>query len=198
MVRSDSTYATEGTEVSWPGRLGPLAASARRSYHYGMDQFKVTIDKQQVCFAAAHFIAYGSGKCENLHGHNYRVGAVFAGELDQYHLLVDFVRLKRAMEEIAETLDHRMLLATRSDALPVSTTDAGEVQVVLADRRYVFPAGDVALLDVPNTTAEMLAAWFIDRLLGELGEDAHGLSWLEIEIEESPGQSASCRRDLAT
>lgn len=184
--------------MSRPGGGEPLATSGQRSYHYGMDQFKVTIDKQQVCFAAAHFIAYGSGKCENLHGHNYRVGGVFAGELDQYHLLVDFVRLKGAMEKIVETLDHRMLLATQSDALPVSTTDTGEVEVVLADRRYLFPAGDVALLDVPNTTAEMLASWFIDRLLGELREDARGLAWLEIEIEESPGQSASCRRDLAT
>lgn len=163
-----------------------------------MDEFKVTIDKQQVSFAAAHFIAYGSGKCENLHGHNYRLGAVFAGQLDQYHLLVDFVRLKRAMEEIAEALDHRMLLATRSEALPVSSSAAGEVEVRLADRRYVFPESDVVLLDVPNTTAEMLAEWVANRLLSELGEDSRGLTWMEIEVEESPGQSASYRRDLKT
>ena len=163
-----------------------------------MDEFKVTIDKQQVSFAAAHFIAYGSGKCENLHGHNYRLGAVFAGQLDQYHLLVDFIRLKRAMEDIAEALDHRMLLATQSEALPVSRGDAGEVEVRLADRRYVFPESDVVLLDVPNTTAEMLAVWVADRLVAELGEDASGIEWMEIELEESPGQSASCRRDLKT
>jgi 6-pyruvoyltetrahydropterin/6-carboxytetrahydropterin synthase len=163
-----------------------------------MDEFKVTIDKQQVSFAAAHFIAYGSGKCENLHGHNYRLGAVFAGHLDQYHLLVDFVRLKHAMEEIAEELDHRMLLATQSEALPVSRSAAGEVEVRLADRRYVFPENDVVLLEVPNTTAEKLAEWIANRLLSELAEDASGLTWMEIEVEESPGQSASCRRDLRT
>jgi 6-pyruvoyltetrahydropterin/6-carboxytetrahydropterin synthase len=163
-----------------------------------MDEFKVTIDKQQVSFAAAHFIAYGSGKCENLHGHNYRLGAIFAGQLDQYNLLVDFVRLKHVMETIADSLDHRMLLATQSEALPVTSSESGEVEVKLADRRYVFPESDVVLLDVPNTTAEMLAEWIATRLLSELGDDAAGLTWMEIEVEESPGQSASLRRDLRT
>lgn len=161
-----------------------------------MDEFKVTIDKQQVSFAAAHFIAYGSGKCEHLHGHNYRLGATFAGQLDQYNLLMDFVRLKHVMETIAEALDHRMLLATQSEALPVTRSESGEVEVRLADRRYVFPESDVVLLDVPNTTAEMLAQWIATRLLSELGEDAAGLTWVEIEVEESPGQSASLRREL--
>ncbi len=161
-----------------------------------MDEYRVTIDKQQVCFAAAHFIAYGSGRCENLHGHNYRVGAVFAGDLDKYHLLVDFVRLKRELAEITDGLDHRMLLATQSDALPVRRSKEGEIEVQLADRRYVFPESDVALVDVPNTTAEMLAAWLLERLLERLGSDADRLSWIEVEVEESPGQSASCKRVL--
>ena len=161
-----------------------------------MDEFRITIAKDQISFAAAHFIAYGSGRCENLHGHNYRIGAVFAGQLDQYHLLVDFVRLKREMEIIADRLDHRMLLATESAALPVVKTPEGEIEVRLADRRYVFPVGDVVLIDIPNTTAEMLAAWIADRLMEQLGSDAQRLTWMEVEVEESPGQSASCRRDF--
>jgi 6-pyruvoyltetrahydropterin/6-carboxytetrahydropterin synthase len=161
-----------------------------------MDEFRITIAKNQISFAAAHFIAYGSGRCENLHGHNYRIGAVFAGELDQYHLLVDFVRLKQELEVIADRLDHRMLLATESAALPVEKTPEGEYEVRLADRRYVFPQSDVFLIDIPNTTAEMLAAWISDRLLEQLGADAQRLTWMEVEVEESPGQSASCRRDL--
>lgn len=161
-----------------------------------MDEFRITIAKGQIAFAAAHFIAYGSGRCENLHGHNYRIGAVFAGELDQYHLLVDFVRLKQELEVIADRLDHRMLLATESTALPVERTSQGELEVRLADRRYVFPEGDVMLIDVPNTTAEMLAEWITDRLLEQLGSDAQRLTWMEVEVEESPGQSATYRRDL--
>lgn len=161
-----------------------------------MDEFRITIAKGQVSFAAAHFIAYGSGRCENLHGHNYRIGGVFAGELDQYHLLIDFVRLKQELEVIADRLDHRMLLATQSAALPVERTSEGEFEVRLADRRYVFPEGDVVLIDIPNTTAEMLAAWIADRLLERLGSDAQRLTWMEIEVEESPGQSATYRRDF--
>lgn len=161
-----------------------------------MNEFRITIGKDQVSFAAAHFIAYGSGRCENLHGHNYRIGAVFAGDLNQHHLLIDFVRLKRELESIADGLDHRMLLATECAALPVQRTAEGELEVRLADRRYVFPESDVVLVDVPNTTAEMLAAWIAERLLNQLGPDAQRITWMEIEVEESPGQSASCRRNL--
>lgn len=61
-------------------------------------------------FAAAHFLSHYEGKCERLHGHNYRVRA-FArgGELDSGGMLIDFGKLKGALREVLEGLDHTLL-----------------------------------------------------------------------------------------
>ena len=59
-------------------------------------------------FAAAHFLREYHGKCESLHGHNYRVRVyVGAEELDSEGMVVDFVELKRVMLDVIERLDHR-------------------------------------------------------------------------------------------
>jgi len=61
-------------------------------------------------FSAAHFLSGYKGKCENLHGHNYRVRAYAAGEgLDASGMLVDFGVLKGALKEACDSLDHRLL-----------------------------------------------------------------------------------------
>lgn len=161
-----------------------------------MDQFRITISKQQILFAAAHFITYGDGTAEALHGHNYRAGVSLSGPLDPHHLVFDFVRLKRELAGVVLDLDHRTILASGNPLLPLETSD-GEITVRAGERRYVFPASDVVVLDVANTTAELLASWIADRLLERLGADAKGLSEIEVEVEESDGQSAVCRRALS-
>lgn len=62
-------------------------------------------------FAAAHQLRGYKGKCENLHGHNFKVEVVVGGEdLDGCGMLVDFVDLKRTISGlINENLDHRNL-----------------------------------------------------------------------------------------
>lgn len=58
-------------------------------------------------FAAAHALRGYKGKCENTHGHNYRVELTVAGEkLDSIGLLADFVDIKHAMQEVISRLDH--------------------------------------------------------------------------------------------
>ncbi|MHC6204787.1 6-carboxytetrahydropterin synthase QueD [Breznakiellaceae bacterium SP9] len=61
-------------------------------------------------FAAAHFLSHYHGKCENLHGHNYRV-RIFAqgGTLDEGGMLMDFGVLKDALKEVIARLDHTNL-----------------------------------------------------------------------------------------
>jgi 6-pyruvoyltetrahydropterin/6-carboxytetrahydropterin synthase len=54
--------------------------------------YEVSVDET---FAAAHNLRNYQGKCENLHGHNYKVRVTLAGkELDSTGLLYDFVQLK--------------------------------------------------------------------------------------------------------
>ncbi len=161
-----------------------------------MRDFSITVSKDDLVFAAGHFITYGGGKCESLHGHNYRVGVTVRGELDEHALVFDFVVLKRELETIVEPLDHRMLLPTDNPGLEI-VRDGGAVEVRHGDRRYVFPERDVVRLPIPNTTAEMLASWISDKLLERLGErGTTGVREIAVEVEESFGQSAFCRRSL--
>lgn len=61
-------------------------------------------------FAAAHQLRNYRGKCENLHGHNYKVRVTVQGEeLNSIGLLADFTELKAALREISEFLDHKYL-----------------------------------------------------------------------------------------
>ncbi len=61
-------------------------------------------------FAAAHFLRDYNGKCENLHGHNYKVFAHVRGsELNEGGMLMDFSRLKAALRAVCKELDHTNL-----------------------------------------------------------------------------------------
>jgi len=58
-------------------------------------------------FAAAHFLSHYRGKCEQLHGHNYRVRLWAKGNtLNEGGMLVDFAFLKDALRQVCRTLDH--------------------------------------------------------------------------------------------
>ncbi len=68
--------------------------------------FIVTITRH---FSAAHALSIG-GKCENLHGHNFRVDVSVKGNiLGEDGILIDFRDLKRWTEDVLEELDHKYL-----------------------------------------------------------------------------------------
>lgn len=61
-------------------------------------------------FAAAHQLREYAGKCERLHGHNWRVRLrVEAEELPASGMLVDFGELKRILADCLEMFDHGYL-----------------------------------------------------------------------------------------
>jgi len=69
--------------------------------------FEVTIEET---FAAGHALRNYRGKCENVHGHNYRCQVTLEGaELDDTGLLVDFVELKRVVHGVLDRMDHQWL-----------------------------------------------------------------------------------------
>ena len=69
--------------------------------------FEVTIEET---FAAGHALRNYKGKCENVHGHNYRCQVSIAGaELNEIGLLVDFVELKKALHAVIDRMDHQWL-----------------------------------------------------------------------------------------
>ena len=69
--------------------------------------YTVTVE---ATFSSGHYLRNYHGKCENPHGHNYRVQITFAGEeLDQTGLLLDFKELKQLLRPIVDYLDHKMI-----------------------------------------------------------------------------------------
>ena len=61
-------------------------------------------------FAAGHALRNYRGKCENVHGHNYKVQVLVRGaKLDDVGMLADFVMIKRLLRDISERLDHVFL-----------------------------------------------------------------------------------------
>lgn len=61
-------------------------------------------------FAAAHQLQMVAKKCENLHGHNWKVEVCVAGDrLNEAGVLIDFGALKVHIKEIIDTLDHKFL-----------------------------------------------------------------------------------------
>ena len=69
--------------------------------------FEVSVEET---FAAGHALRNYHGKCERIHGHNYRVLVTLRGEhLDEAGLLVDFVEVKRALNAVIEAMDHQFL-----------------------------------------------------------------------------------------
>ncbi|MGC9157750.1 MAG: 6-carboxytetrahydropterin synthase QueD [Terracidiphilus sp.] len=61
-------------------------------------------------FSSGHYLRNYKGKCENPHGHNYKIRITLAGpELDSAGLLLDFKLLKQVLRPVIERLDHQML-----------------------------------------------------------------------------------------
>ena len=157
--------------------------------------FRVSVSKDYLVFASAHFITFAGHRCEGLHGHNYRASVTLEGALNEEAWFVfDFVELKKIMRRLCDEIDHKVLLPLENPKIQLG--EAGESVTVAYEGkpRYVFPRSDCALLPIPNTTVEMIAELLTRRLLSELEElKARGLTAIEMEIEENFGQSAVYR-----
>ena len=164
-----------------------------------MSAYRVHISKDNLMFAAGHFVSYDGDKVEPLHGHNYRFSVMIEGPTEANAYVFNFVTLKRIMKHLADELDHRMLLPRDNPLITVEPPEDGGVIVRTPGRWYRFPLEDVVLLPVPNTTVEMLARHLCDRLRQELSAltTATHLTALEIGVEETFGQMAVYREEIA-
>ena len=129
--------------------------------------FRVT---RQIDFCYGHRLLEHGGKCRHLHGHNGRaVITLEAGELDAMGMVVDFGDIKRIVKAwIAETFDHRMILARNDPALPALEQLGEPVHVV-----------DV----VP--TAENIAKLIFDYAKSK------GLPVVQVDLWETPDSFAA-------
>ncbi|MEP6572671.1 MAG: 6-carboxytetrahydropterin synthase [Gemmatimonadota bacterium] len=157
--------------------------------------FKVSVSKDYLVFSSAHFITFKGHQCESLHGHNYRVGVVAEGSVDDETMfVVDFSIIKKIVRKLTDEIDHKVLLPTKNPKLQFGG-DANTVTVAYFGKpTYLFPRGDCAMLPIQNSTAEMLAEYLAGQMRDELGQQGiRNLSTIEVEVEESFGQSATYR-----
>jgi 6-pyruvoyltetrahydropterin/6-carboxytetrahydropterin synthase len=69
--------------------------------------YEVTVEAD---FSSGHYLRNYHGRCENPHGHNYKVRVTLTGEaLDQTGLLLDFKQLKLVLRPVIDRIDHQML-----------------------------------------------------------------------------------------
>ena len=160
--------------------------------------FRVQVTKDYLTFASAHFITFEGHRCETLHGHNYRVAVVCEGALNpETWYVFDFGVLKKLMKRLCDEIDHKVLLPTQSPKVTLGEQGSSVSVAVNGEPRYVFPKRDCVLLALPNTTVEMLAKYLAAKLRAEVVASASAsLTAIEVEVEESFGQSATYREEM--
>lgn len=131
--------------------------------------------KTESSFDAAHFLTDYHGKCENLHGHRWRVVAYLAQEElcssgTHKDMVVDFGEFKTAVRALTEELDHSFVVEEGSlmDKTLECMEEEGFFLTILPFR----------------TTAENLARYFYDRLAEK------GLPVDQVDVYETPNNCA--------
>jgi len=113
-------------------------------------------------FSAAHFLRSYHGKCEQLHGHNYRVRLWVRGrELDEGGMLVDFAILKNTLRQICKTLDHSNL-----NDNPLFDNNPSAERIA----RHIFEEASQAL---PPEAAQFLRAVDVYETPGNMARYGH-------------------------
>lgn len=122
--------------------------------------YEVSVDES---FAAAHNLRGYKGKCEDLHGHNYKVRVTLAGkEVDSVGLLYDFVQVKRVIQGVIRGLDHKYL-------------------------------NELAPFDVVNPSAENIARFIYDETSRQLPAALNGAGVASITVWETDVTAATYR-----
>ena len=153
---------------------------------------RIRIARAEHKFSCAHMTVFADGTKERLHGHNYTVAVAL--EVDRIDLasMIPFTPIKAAIRELCAAWKEHLLLAARNPWLTV-VRDADELEFTLCGQRYVVPRGDALLLPIDNISVEALAAHVADLIRGKLAAASlPAAATLEVTIEESPGQGASC------
>jgi 6-pyruvoyltetrahydropterin/6-carboxytetrahydropterin synthase len=125
--------------------------------------FELEVDAS---FSAAHFLLGYEGKCENLHGHNYKVRLTVAGpSLNHIGLLFDFKELKRSMGTVLERFDHCNL-------------------------------NELEMFREVNPSAENIAAYLFHEFDAMLSySTGHPIAVTHVRVWEAEGRSASYNRE---
>ncbi len=120
--------------------------------------FQITVDES---FAAGHALRGYKGKCENVHGHNYKVRVTLEGkELDAIGLLYDFQGLRKIVRDLIRALDHKFM-------------------------------NEIPPFDVENPSAENMAKYFYQGVKKHLPAEPNGARVQQVTVFETEATTAT-------
>ncbi len=157
-------------------------------------QYSIRVYKQYFNFACSHFLVFDNGTREPLHGHNYRVQVQGEAPKLTHDLVFDFLDIKPIVRKICDNLDHKVLLPKDNPLLKYFSNN-NNLEITTPDGAFFsIPLSDIILLPLSNTSAERLAIYLCEQVREKVWEEyKFRFSNLDIEVEETPGQSAIYR-----
>jgi 6-pyruvoyltetrahydropterin/6-carboxytetrahydropterin synthase len=153
--------------------------------------FSIKVYKQYFNFASSHFMIFENGTREPLHGHNYRVQ--IKGEAPELagDMVFDFLDIKPIVREVCDSLDHKLLIPKDNKFLKIYTEKKNYVIETPDESYFSIPMSDTLLLPILNTSAERIAVYISEQIRNKvLSKYNYSFTSLEVEVEETPGQSA--------
>ncbi len=143
-------------------------------------------------FSACHFIPRHH-RCGCLHGHTYAVSVRIEGE-QKGEFIIDFEIVKHVVNNICNTLDHKILIAENDSRLDIQK-DHDNIYIRVDKKQYVFPKEDVVLLPITSVSAEDLCKYFTEKIAEEL-RGLNNLKKIHVRLDEGIGQGAGCELEL--
>ena len=114
-------------------------------------------------FASAHQLRGYKGKCEKLHGHNWKVQiSVTAERLNEIDLAIDFHELKKIANEVVSPLDHAFL----NDIFPFTEKNPSSENVA----KWIFESLKKKIND-DNIRVSAVTVWESDTASASYYED---------------------------
>lgn len=153
--------------------------------------FSIRVYKQYFNFASSHFMLFKDGSREPLHGHNYRVQIKGnALELDN-DMVFDFLDIKPIVRDICNSLDHKLLIPRDNSKLRIEEREKNFIFRTMDESEFSIPKTDVLILPIENTSAERIACYLAYQIKDAVKAKFNfEFKELEVEVEETPGQSA--------
>lgn len=150
--------------------------------------------RSNICFSAAHII-HEYEKCGRLHGHTYAIHAKIIGDVDSKGIIIDFSILKNILREIANYLDHKVLIPEKSKIAKIQTNGKDSVKITALGKTFVFPFSDCVFLPIASTSAENITKFILDFVIKNL-DIPSGIKYIEIGIDEGFGQGAKISKKI--
>lgn len=134
---------------------------------------------------------FKDGSREPLHGHNYRVQIKGnALELDN-DMVFDFLDIKPIVRDICNSLDHKLLIPRDNDKIRIEEREKNFQFITMDESVFSIPKTDVLILPIENTSAERIACYLAYQIRDAVKAKFNfEFKELEVEVEETPGQSA--------